>query len=141
VGVTPNASTTLGYTYSGHPVGAAAAIACLKEIERLQIKDNAAVRGAQLFKGLEALMQKHALIGDVRGGHGLMCALELVSDGVTKAPIDKTTIGKVHRGAYENGAMIRVSGNNIILSPPLVVTEAYVETILSALNAGLAAAA
>jgi hypothetical protein len=37
--------------------------------------------------------------------------------------------------------MIRVSGNNIILSPPLVVTEAYVETILSALDAGLAAAA
>lgn len=127
-----------GYTYSGHPVGAAAAIACLKETERLQVKDNAAARGKQLFEGLVALKEKHDLIGDVRGGHGLMCALELVSDPATKAPIDKKTIGGVHRTTYENGAMVRVSGNNIILSPPLVLTEADVSTILTALAAGFA---
>ncbi len=128
-----------GYTYSGHPVGAAAAIACLKETNRLQIKDNAAARGVQLFAGLQALQDKHGAIGDVRGGHGLMCALELVADRGTKAPIDKETIGKVHRVTYENGSMIRVSGNNIILSPPLVVSGADVDTILSALDAGFAA--
>jgi adenosylmethionine-8-amino-7-oxononanoate aminotransferase len=129
-----------GYTYSGHPVGAAAAIACLRETERLQIKDNAALRGKQLFEGLLALKDKHALIGDVRGGHGLMCALELVSDRAAKTPIDKATIGAVHRATYENGAMVRVSGNNIILSPPLVVTETNVSKILNALAAGFAAA-
>lgn len=129
-----------GYTYSGHPVGAAAAIACLKETERLNVKDNAAARGKQLFEGLRKLFMKHELIGDVRGGHGLMCALELVSDRASKAPINKATIGKVHRAAYDNGAMIRVSGNNIILSPPLVLSEAHVETILTALDRGLAAA-
>ncbi|MEL7524151.1 MAG: aspartate aminotransferase family protein [Pseudomonadota bacterium] len=129
-----------GYTYSGHPVGAAAAIACLKETERLNVKDNAAARGKQLFEGLRKLFMKHELIGDVRGGHGLMCALELVSDRATKAPVDKATIGKVHKTAYDNGAMIRVSGNNIILSPPLVLSEAHVETILTALDKGLAAA-
>ncbi|MAP10722.1 MAG: aspartate aminotransferase family protein, partial [Gammaproteobacteria bacterium] len=69
-----------GYTYSGHPVGAAAAIACLKETLRLQVKDNAAARGEQLFAGLQTLKAKYDLVGDVRGGHGLMCALELVSD-------------------------------------------------------------
>ena len=127
-----------GYTYSGHPVGAAAAIACLRETERLQVKDNAAARGAQLWEGLKAIQNEHPFVGDVRGGHGLMCAVELVSDRHTKKPIDKATIGKVHRVAYESGAMLRVSGNNIILSPPLVVTEADVETILSALDAGLA---
>lgn len=130
-----------GYTYSGHPVGAAAAIACLKEIERLQVKDNAAARGAQLFKGLLSLKEKHSAIGDVRGGHGLMCALELVSDRESKTPIDKKTIAGIHRTAYENGAMIRVSGNNIILSPPLVLTEDNVKTVLSALDSGFAAAA
>ena len=83
---------------------------------------------------------KHELIGDVRGGHGLMCALEIVADRATKAPIDKATIGKVHRTAYDKGAMIRVSGNNIILSPPLVLTEGHVDTILNALDAGLATA-
>lgn len=129
-----------GYTYSGHPVGAAAAIACLKETERLRVKDNAAARGTQMWQGLLALKEKHALIGDVRGGHGLMSALELVSDRETKAPIDKKTIGTVHRVAYENGAMLRVSGPNIILSPPLVLTEDHVNRILSALDAGLAEA-
>lgn len=130
-----------GYTYSGHPVGAAAAIACLKETERLQVKDNAAARGAQLYEGLLALKDKHALIGDVRGGHGLMCAIELVADRASKAPIDKKTIGQVHRTTYENGAMVRVSGNNIILSPPLVLTQADVNTILTALDVGFTAVA
>ena len=136
---TGKAAIGSGYTYSGHPVGAAAAIACLKETERLQVKDNAAARGAQLWEGLKALKEKHTLVGDVRGGHGLMCAVELVSDRATKAPIDKKTIGAVHRVAYENGAMLRVSGPNIILSPPLVLTEAHVDTILTAMDAGLTA--
>ena len=130
-----------GYTYSGHPVGAAAAIACLKETERLQIKDNAAARGAQLWAGLKVLMEKYQIIGDVRGGHGLMCALELVSDRATKAPIDKNTIGTVHRAAYENGTMVRISGNNIILSPPLILTKSHVETILSSLDTSFASVA
>ena len=128
-----------GYTYSGHPVGAAAAIACLKETERLNVKDNAAARGDQLFNGLEMLKEKYELVGDVRGGEGLMSALELVSDRSTKAPIDKPTIGKVHRVTYESGVMVRVSGNNIILSPPLILTEAHVDKIISALDEGLAA--
>ena len=128
-----------GYTYSGHPVGAAAAIACLNETIRLNVPENAAARGEQLFKGLQDLMAKHDVIGDVRGGEGLMCAMELVSDRATKAPIDKGTIGKVAEVAYENGAMIRVSGPNIILSPPLVLTEDDANVILNALAAGFAA--
>ena len=128
-----------GYTYSGHPVGAAAAIACLKETERLNVKDNAAQRGAQLHAGLQALGETYDLIGDVRGGYGLMCALELVSDRTTKTPIDKATIGKVQKTAYEAGAMVRVSGNNIILSPPLVLGEEDVNTLISALDKGLGA--
>ncbi|MFM7444376.1 MAG: aminotransferase class III-fold pyridoxal phosphate-dependent enzyme [Tabrizicola sp.] len=128
-----------GYTYSGHPVGAAAAIACLHETQRIQPQKNAAARGNQLFAGLQALMARHEVIGDVRGGHGLMCALELVADRATKAPIDKKVIGKVHRATYEAGVMVRVSGNNIILSPPLVVTEADVAKILAGLEAGFAA--
>ncbi|MGP6087780.1 aminotransferase class III-fold pyridoxal phosphate-dependent enzyme [Antarctobacter jejuensis] len=128
-----------GYTYSGHPVGAAAAIACLKETERLQVKDNAAERGAQMYAGLLALQEKYDLIGDVRGGHGLMCALELVSDRANKTPIDKGTVGKVHRATYDAGTMIRVSGPNIILSPPLVICAEDVDVILSSLDAGFAA--
>ena len=128
-----------GYTYSGHPVGAAAALACLAETRRLDVAANAAARGEELFAGLQALAERHAVIGDVRGGHGLMCALELVADRDSKAPIDKATIGRVHEATYRAGAMIRVSGPNIILSPPLVVTSDDVRVILEALEAGFGA--
>jgi len=128
-----------GYTYSGHPVGAAAALACLAETKRLDVPSNAAARGAQIYAGLQDLQERYSLIGDVRGGHGLMSALELVSDRATKTAIDKKTINTVQEVAYQNGAMVRVSGPNIILSPPLVLTEADVSQILSALDAGFAA--
>ena len=128
-----------GYTYSGHPVGAAAAIACLDETLRLKVNENAAARGAELFAGLQKIGAANEIVGDVRGGHGLMCALELVSDAATKAPIDKQTVNTIQEVTYQNGAMIRVSGPNIILSPPLVLTADDVQTILTALEAGFAA--
>ena len=128
-----------GYTYSGHPVGAAAAVACMEETVRLKVNENAAARGAELFAGLQELGAAHDVIGDVRGGHGLMCAMELVSDPATKAPIDKTTIGTLQEVAYQNGAMVRISGPNVIMSPPLVLTSDDVQTILNALKAGFAA--
>ncbi len=129
-----------GYTYSGHPVGAAAAIACLKETERLRVHENAAARGAELFAGLNGLASKYDIIGDVRGGHGLMCAMELVSDQTTKAVIDKSTIARIQDVTYKHGTMVRVSGPNIILSPPLVLTQQDVDTILSSLDAGFQSA-
>lgn len=128
-----------GYTYSGHPVGAAAALACLAETKRLDVPVNAAARGAQLWQGVQALKAKYPVIGDVRGGHGLMLALELVSDRATKAAPPKAQPGQVQAVAYRAGAMVRVSGPNIILSPPLVLTEADAAVILQALDAGFAA--
>jgi adenosylmethionine-8-amino-7-oxononanoate aminotransferase len=128
-----------GYTYSGHPVGAAAAIACLAETQRLKVNENAAVRGKQLFDGIVALKEKYDFIGDVRGHHGLMMALELVSDRKTKAGPAKSMPLTVLEETYRNGAMIRVSGPNVILSPALIVNEAEINIILSALDAGLAA--
>ncbi|MDZ4094586.1 MAG: aminotransferase class III-fold pyridoxal phosphate-dependent enzyme [Paracoccaceae bacterium] len=128
-----------GYTYSGHPVGAAAALACLAETKRLKVNENAATRGAQLHQGLLALQARHQVIGDVRGGQGLMLALELVADRISKKPADKAVPARVQEAAYRAGAMVRVSGPNIILSPPLVLTTADAQVILVALEAGLAA--
>jgi adenosylmethionine-8-amino-7-oxononanoate aminotransferase len=128
-----------GYTYSGHPVGAAAALACLAEIQRLNVKDNAAARGAELHAGLKTLQARHEVIGDVRGGHGLMHAIELVADRKTKKPADKADAARIQTTAYKAGAMVRVSGNVIILSPPLIIGPADVAVILNALDAGLSA--
>ncbi|WP_170516657.1 aminotransferase class III-fold pyridoxal phosphate-dependent enzyme [Ruegeria atlantica] len=134
---TGKASVDQGYTYSGHPVGAAAALAALSEIKRLRVWENAAARGDELFAGLQKLAEKYDVIGDVRGGEGLMCALELVSDRATKAPITKHLPLQLQKAAYEDGVMVRVSGNNIILSPPLIITSEDVAKILSALDVGL----
>lgn len=134
----PDAKIGHGYTYSGHPVGAAAALACLEETKRLNVTQNAAARGTQLYEGCLALAKKYNIIGDVRGGRGLMTAIELVSDRKTKTPLSAGLCQKVQETAYEHGAMIRVSGPNVILSPSLVVTEADTAGILTALEAGLA---
>lgn len=129
-----------GYTYSAHPVGAAAVVACLNETLRLDTKTNAAARGTQLFEGVKELADKHGIIGDVRGGEGLMTGIELVSDKVAKTPMDLGTMKRIHQVAYENGAMVRLGGNNILMSPPLTITEREVATILSALDAGFTSA-
>ncbi len=136
----PDAKIAHGYTYSGHPVGAAAALACLAETKRLNVIENAAARGTQMYEGCKALMEKHDIIGDVRGGYGLMTAIEMVSDRATKKPIDGATAMTVQETAYQNGAMIRVSGPNLILSPCLVLSKEDAGTILAALDAGFAAA-
>ncbi len=136
----PEAYIGSGYTYSGHPVGAAAALATLAETRRLNVIENATARGTQLYDGVKALMDKHDLIGDVRGGHGLMTGIECVADRATKAPAAGPTMATVQKVAYEHGVMVRVSGPNIILSPPLILTEDDAKSILSALDAGFAAA-
>ncbi len=129
-----------GYTYSAHPVGAAAVTACLEVTLRLVTKTNAAARGTQLYQGMLALQEKYDIIGDVRGGEGLMTGVEVVSDRAAKTPMDVATMKRIHKTAYEAGAMVRLGMNNILMSPPLVITEAEVQTLIDALDAGFAAA-
>ena len=69
-----------------------------------------------------------------------MAALELVSDRQKKSAAAKDVVQKVYDVAYDEGVMVRTSGSNVIISPPLVITAADVEKIVSALDAGLSAA-
>ena len=119
--------------------GAAPALATLAETKRLNVAANAAVRGLELMAGLEALKVQHEIVGDVRG-KGLMCAVELVSDRAKKSAAAKDVVQKVQDIAYEHGVMVRTSGTNIILSPPLVITANDVKKIVAALDAGLSGA-
>ncbi len=129
-----------GYTYSAHPVGSAAVIATLAETTRLDLKTNAAARGTQLFEGVKKLAEKYDIIGDVRGGHGLMTGIELVSDAAAKTPMDMATMKKIHEATYQAGSMVRLGAHNVLMSPPLTISEGEVNTILSALDAGFSAA-
>ena len=125
-----------GYTYSGHPVGCAAALAALAETRRLKLDENAKARGVELAAALKSLFNKHQIVGDVRS-QGLMAALELVSDRPTRKAADKKTMARVADAAYAAGVMIRISGSNIILSPPLILSSEEVGTIAGALDTAL----
>jgi putrescine---pyruvate transaminase len=123
-----------GYTYSGHPVGCAAALACLDETFERDLPGNARAQGDYLIEGFNALARKHETIGEVRG-KGLMLGLELVADRTSKAPTGKGYMAAIATAAYDAGAMIRTSGNVIILSPPLVLSREEAREIVEAIGA------
>ena len=126
-----------GYTYSGHPVGCAAALACLDETLALDLPGNSVTQGEYLMEGLRPLQAKHGSIGDVRG-KGLMIAIELVSDRKTKAPAGKAYMNEIAARTYDAGALIRTAGPVVILSPPLILQRAEATEILDALGAAFA---
>lgn len=127
-----------GYTYSAHPVAAAAALATLDILEREDVVGGAAREGAYLLERLQAIGACSRLVGDVRG-IGLMVCMELVADKATKAPFPRGAkeVAQVAREAYRRGAMVRTSGANIILSPALTIDRAQLDLLCDALDAAL----
>lgn len=132
------ANIASGCTCSGRPAGAAAFV-CLKETQRANGKDNAAARGKQMMAGIEVLQAKHDVGGDLRGGQGLVNALELTPDRATRKPRDAPGIMASFDTVHANGGLLRVSGPNPIVSPPLVLTPQDVPDILCALDKGMLA--
>ena len=115
-----------------------ARVSCVPLITEARVNENAAARGEELLAGGLALKDKYELIGDVRG-KGLMFCIELVADRATKAPAGKDVVAAVFEAAYEAGVMVRISGNNLICSPPLVITAQDVTLMLDAIETGLKA--
>jgi putrescine---pyruvate transaminase len=134
------ATITHGYTYSAHPVAAAAAVATLEYLERVDVVGNAAREGAHFMARLRDIGVRHRMVGDVRGV-GLMGCLELVADRATKAtfPRGAKEVNQVAREAYRRGAMIRTSGANVILSPALTIERHQVDALCDAIDGALTA--
>lgn len=108
-------------TFGGNPVAIAASLATLELLEEGLI-ENAAKMGAYLLEGLTALMDKHAIIGDVRG-KGLMIGIELVKDRVTKEP-HAEALHQVELECFRRGLITLGCGQSTIrLSPPLVIDK------------------
>ncbi len=133
------ASIAHGYTYSAHPVAAAAALATLDILAQEDIPGNAAKQGARLMDALQQLAAKYRSIGEVRG-KGLMVCIEMVADRNTRAPFPRAADvpARVARAAYRHGAMVRCSGSNIILSPALVIQAPEIDRLVAALDAAFA---
>jgi putrescine---pyruvate transaminase len=130
---------THGYTYSAHPVAAAAAVETLKILQEDNIPEHVAKVGTRMQQRLRSLELRHSFVGDVRG-EGLMLCVEMVQDKATRTTIAKTSDipSRVARAAYERGLMVRISGPNLILSPPLVISEQEVDTLCSILEESFA---
>jgi adenosylmethionine-8-amino-7-oxononanoate aminotransferase len=132
-------AVTHGYTYSAHPVAAAAALATLDILERENVVENAGKQGARLMQRMQDLGQRSRWIGDVRGV-GLMVCLEMVADKPSKRAFGRGAkeVEFVAREAYRRGAMIRTSGPNIILSPALTIEDAQIDLLCDVLDASFA---
>jgi len=123
-------------TFGGNPVVTTAAKAVLDYIEEQNILTNTEEVGQYLKDGLLALKERHQLIGDVRG-KGLLLAVELVEDRVTKAPATAATL-KLMDSAKDNRIMIGrggLYGNVIRISPPMNIGKADVDEFLKRFSA------
>ncbi|MEX2299008.1 MAG: aminotransferase [Dongiaceae bacterium] len=127
-----------GFTYSGHPVAAAVALRniAIMEDEKLGEKVKKET-GPYLAKALKRLNDL-PIVGEVRS-IGLLGAVELVADKKTRARIDPPmSAGEVARNfCMAHGAILRVSFETLVMSPPLIITTAQIDELVDSIHAGL----
>jgi 4-aminobutyrate aminotransferase-like enzyme len=122
-------------TFGGNPVSCAVGLAVLDVLQDERLIENAQVVGAYLQRGLRRLMQRHPLIGDVRG-MGLFLGVELVTDRQTKTPATEQA-RRVARIARDRGVLIGTDGphdNVIKIRPPMTLRTAHADILLDCLD-------
>jgi len=121
-----------GNTYGGNPLACAACLVTLDMVEQ-ELMESAARVGAYALDGLRRLMQKHRVIGHVRG-KGLMLAMEFVRDRETKEPFPEFR-DQVELYAFRLGLLTMGSGDSVLrMAPPLIITEKEVDEALEILD-------
>jgi adenosylmethionine-8-amino-7-oxononanoate aminotransferase len=122
-------------TFGGHPVAAAAALANLDIFEREDLVGNSRRMGEYLFNELQAL-REHQIVGDVRGGLGLLAAVELVQDRKAKKPFpaEAGLAKKLPKMLYDRKIVSFRAGDVISLCPPLSINKDEIDFIVSALD-------
>jgi alanine-glyoxylate transaminase / (R)-3-amino-2-methylpropionate-pyruvate transaminase len=118
-------------TFGGNPVAMAAGLAVLEVIEEEGLQENCRVLGARLKTGLQDLMRRYALIGDVRG-MGLMLGIELVRNRHTKEPATAET-ADVLEAARHLGVLVGkggLYGNVLRVKPPMCINKDDVDFTL-----------
>ncbi len=124
-------------TFGGNPVSAAAALATIRLL-RATLVANAERVGRHLIERLRGLMDKHPLIGDVRG-LGLMIGVELVRDRTTKERAIEER-GRLVQEMFTRGVLVLGAGRNIVrFAPPLVLTIEQADTVVGIFDEALAA--
>ena len=138
-----------GHTYTGHPMAAAAGLAVQEVIRRDGLLANVVAMGERLRRRLGERFGNHPAVGDIRG-RGLFQAIELVADRGSKATFDPALKlhARIKREAMARGLMVYpmggtidgVRGDHVLLAPPFIVDERYVDTIVERLGEAVDAA-
>ncbi|KAG8377101.1 hypothetical protein BUALT_Bualt09G0133500 [Buddleja alternifolia] len=126
-------------TFGGNPVCTAAGLAVLRVIERENLQENAHVVGSYLKERLNALKDKHEIIGDVRG-RGLMLGVELVTDRQLKTPA-KVEILQVMNQMKDMGVLIGKGGfygNVFRITPPLCFSRGDADFLVDVMDYAMA---
>lgn len=119
------------YSYNANPISCAAGLAVLDEFERLALVDRARKTGATLRAGLEAIMDRIPILGEVRG-MGMLLAVEMVADKQSKdsLPADRLPNERIRIHGLENGIMLYARptagsglGHWFMVAPPLTITD------------------
>lgn len=143
-----DASDPLNYfrdisTFGGCTAGPAAAIENMRIIEDEGLLANTVKMGERAMGNLQALMEKHKVIGDVRG-KGLFLGAELVADRQTKEPVDEKSVQAVVADCMAQGVIIGATNrsvpglnNTLCLSPALIATPDDIDEITGAIDKAL----
>ena len=143
-----DASDPMGYfrdisTFGGCTAGPTAALENMRIIEDEGLLENTVAMGERCLANLRALMEKHAVIGDVRG-KGLFLGAELVADRATKEPLPEKQVQAVVAECLAQGVIIGATNrsipglnNTLCLSPALIVTAAEIDAITHAIDVAL----
>ena len=124
------------YTHEKNPVTARAALTTIQIIEDEGLVANAARVGALALERLEAMRQRHACIGDVRG-RGLLIGVELVKSRADRQPDGDLAEATLY-AALDRGVSLKTTmGNVVTLTPPLTITAEQMSDALDRLDAAL----
>jgi taurine-pyruvate aminotransferase len=132
-------------TFGGCTSGPAAALANMQIIEDEELLDNTNNMGAYMLDKLNALAEKHVVIGDVRG-KGLFLGAELVADRTSRDPADEKKVQAVVGNCMAQGVIIGATNrslpgknNTLCFSPALIATKDDINHILDAVDTALSA--
>ncbi len=143
-----HSSFKAGHTLNANSVSCAGAIAVLDFLQKKNLVENSQARGLQAVEGLRKLMDRHPIIGDVRG-LGMMFGFELVADRVTKEPFPAAAHisyafekAALQRGLVIypcSGAIDGILGDMVLLAPPLTISSEQIDDLLKILDESLTA--
>jgi L-2,4-diaminobutyrate transaminase len=129
-----------GWTYSAHPIGAAAGIANLKLLDDLNLVDNARVVGAYLNEAMKQALGDHPIAGDIRG-EGMLCAVELVENRDERKFFDpaRQVGARVAAELLSRGVIARAmpQGDIIGFAPPLCLSRDEADIVVAATEAAV----